>query len=47
MDVAPMDNSNTKKEGVSWTYKKFMGYAPMMAYIEKERYVFDKSRRQR
>jgi len=25
MDVTPMDNSNTKKEGVSFTYKKFMG----------------------
>lgn len=39
MDVTPMDNSNTKKEGVSWTYKKFMGYAPMMAYIGKEGYL--------
>ena len=39
MDVTPMDNSNTKKEGVSWTYKKFMGYAPMMAYIGKEGYM--------
>ena len=25
MDVTPMDNSNTKKEGVSWTYKKIYG----------------------
>ena len=39
MDVTPMDNSNTKKEGVSWTYKKFMGYTPMMAYIGKEGYL--------
>ena len=39
MDVTPMDNSNTKKEGVSFTYKKFMGYAPMMAYIGKEGYL--------
>ena len=39
MDVTPMDNSNTSKEGVSWTYKKFMGYAPMMAYIGKEGYL--------
>ena len=39
MDVTPMDNSNTKKEGVSWTYKKYMGYAPMMAYIGKEGYL--------
>lgn len=39
MDVTPMDNSNTKKEGVSFTYKKFIGYAPMMAYIGKEGYL--------
>ena len=39
MDVTPMDNSNSKKEGVSFTYKKFMGYAPMMAYIGKEGYL--------
>ena len=39
MDVTPMDNSNTKKEGVSFTYKRFMGYAPMMAYIGKEGYL--------
>ena len=28
LDVSPLDNSNTKKEGVSWTYKKVDGYAP-------------------
>lgn len=39
IDVTPMDNSNTKKEGVSWTYKKFNGYAPIMAYIGKEGYL--------
>ena len=39
MDLTPMDNSNTKKKGVSFTYKKFMGYAPMMAYIGKEGYL--------
>ena len=33
MDVTPMDNSKTQKEGIGWTYKKFDGYAPMMAYI--------------
>ena len=33
VDVSPMDNSDTKKEGVSWTYKKFDGYAPIFAYI--------------
>src|SRR5699024_6978302 len=25
VDVSPFDNSNTKKEGVSWTYKRFDG----------------------
>ena len=39
MDVTPMDNSNTKKEGVSFTYKKFIGYAPIMAYIGREGYL--------
>lgn len=33
VDVSPMDNSDTKKEGVSYTYKKFTGYAPIFAYI--------------
>jgi len=38
IDVTPMDNSNTKKEGVSCTYKMFDGYAPIMAYLGKEGY---------
>jgi hypothetical protein len=33
VDVAAMDNSDTKKEGVSWTYKGYAGYAPIFAYI--------------
>lgn len=33
MDVSPHDNSKTKKEGVSKTYKGCDGYAPMHAYI--------------
>lgn len=36
MDVFPMDNSQTKKEGVSYTYKGFEGYAPLAAYLGKE-----------
>lgn len=32
-DVSPHDNSNTKKEGIGWTYKKFMGYSPIYAYL--------------
>ncbi len=39
LDVTPMDNSGTKKEGVSFTYKKFDGYAPMMAYIGTEGFL--------
>jgi len=38
MDVSPFDNSNTKKEGVSRTYKKVDGYAPMFAYLGMEGY---------
>ena len=26
LDVSPFDNSGTKKQGVSWTYKKVDGY---------------------
>ena len=32
-DVSPMDNSGSHKEGVSWTYKKFNGFAPMFAHL--------------
>jgi len=38
IDVSPFDNSNTKKEGVSYTYKGFDGYAPIFAYLGKEGY---------
>ena len=36
MDVFPMDNSGTNKEGVSWTYKQHDGYAPTAAYLGQE-----------
>ena len=36
MDVFPMDNSGTKKEGVSYTYKGHDGYAPIAAYLGLE-----------
>ena len=39
IDVSPFDNSKTKKEGVSWTYKKFDGYAPIFGYVGKEGYL--------
>lgn len=36
MDVFPMDNSQTRKEGVSYTYKGYDGYAPIAAYLGQE-----------
>jgi len=41
IDVSPFDNSNTSKEGVSWTYKRFDGYAPILAYLGCEGYLVD------
>ena len=32
IDVTPIDNSKTSKQGVSRTYKGFDGYAPIMAW---------------
>jgi hypothetical protein len=39
VDVSPFDNSGTKKEGVSWTYKEVDGYAPIFAYLGEEGYL--------
>jgi len=36
IDVFPMDNSNTKKEGIERTYKGHFGYAPIGAYLGEE-----------
>jgi len=36
IDVFPQDNSGTKKEGVSRTYKGHDGYAPVGAYLGQE-----------
>lgn len=36
VDVFPMDNSDTKKEGVSRTYHGYDGYAPIAAYLGLE-----------
>lgn len=38
IDVSPFDNSNTKKEGVSYTYKGHDGYSPIFAYLGCEGY---------
>ncbi|TYC00056.1 MAG: IS1380 family transposase, partial [Kosmotoga sp.] len=40
-DVTPMDNSGTHKEGVSCTYKKVDGYAPIFAYIGPHGFMLD------
>ena len=37
-DVFPMDNSQTKKEGVSRTYKGSDGYAPISSHNQPERH---------
>ena len=41
IDVSPHDNSGTKKEGVSYTYKGYEGYAPIYAYIGNEGYLLN------
>jgi hypothetical protein len=41
IDVSPFDNSHTKKEGVAWTYKRFDGYAPILAYLGREGYLLN------
>lgn len=40
-DVTPMDNSGSRKEGVSRTYKGCDGYAPMPAYLGQEGYCLE------
>jgi len=36
MDVFPMGNSQSKKEGVAYTYKGHDGYAPIAAHLGTE-----------
>jgi hypothetical protein len=36
IDVFPMNNSGTRKEGVGYTYKGFDGYAPIASYLGEE-----------
>ncbi|HBW38046.1 MAG TPA: IS1380 family transposase [Desulfosporosinus sp.] len=40
-DVSCMDNSKTKKEGVSRTYHGYDGFSPMFAYIGLEGYALN------
>ncbi len=39
IDVSPFDNSKTKREGISWTYKKFDGNDPIFGYVGEEGYL--------
>ena len=41
IDTSMMDNSKTKKEGVSRTYQGYDGYQPIFAYVGKEGYMLD------
>jgi len=41
IDVSPLDNSGSHKQGVSFTYKKHDGYAPIFAYIGTEGYMLN------
>lgn len=41
VDVSPLDNSGSHKEGVSRTYKGHDGYAPIFSYIGAEGYMLD------
>ena len=41
IDTTTMDNSETKKEGVSRTYQGFDGYQPILAYVGNEGYILD------
>lgn len=39
IDTTPMDNSGSKREGVSCTYKLFDGYHPILAYLGEQGYL--------
>ncbi|EOS26580.1 hypothetical protein C804_04238 [Lachnospiraceae bacterium A4] len=41
IDVTSFDHLNTKKEGISRTYKGFNGHATIMAYIGAEGYFIN------
>ena len=46
IDVSAFDDSDTKKEGVSWTCKKVDGFAPIFAYLGQEGYLLNCQLRQ-
>lgn len=39
IDVSALDNSGSNKQGVSFTYKKHDGFAPIFAYVGTEGYM--------
>jgi len=39
IDTTPMDNSGTHREGIGYTYKGFVGYHPLLAYLGEQGYV--------
>lgn len=41
VDVSPLDNSGSAKQGVSHTYKGHAGYAPIFAYLGTEGYMLN------
>jgi hypothetical protein len=41
VDVSPLDNSRSHKEGVGRTYKGCDGYAPIFSYIGAEGFMLD------
>jgi len=46
IDVAPFDNGDTKKQGVSRTYKGVDGYAPIFAYLGEAGYLVNAALRE-
>ena len=41
IDASPMDNSGTQKEKIGNTYKDFVGYCPVFAYISENGYMLN------
>lgn len=46
VDVFVMDNSDSHKEGIGYTYAKVVGYAPIAAYVGREGYLLELSLRE-
>lgn len=45
-DVTILDNSDSHKEGLGWTYGQCMGYAPMISYIGKSGFMLNNELRE-